>query len=61
MAQNAFETLKVTSTEVACDGDAGALGHPRVYLHIDRAIGQVTCPYCSRLYVMEEGAHHSAA
>lgn len=58
--QRAFETLTVHRTEVACDGDGGALGHPRVYLHIDRAAGQVTCPYCSRCYVLEEGAPHHA-
>jgi uncharacterized Zn-finger protein len=58
--QKAFETIRVTHTEVACDGDAGPLGHPRVFLHIDRSIGQVTCPYCSRQYVYEHGAHHVA-
>ncbi len=41
---------------VACDGGDGALGHPRVFLRIvDR---EVMCPYCSRLYVLNEGAGH---
>lgn len=59
--QRAFETLTVTSTEVACDGGAGPLGHPRVYLRIDREAGRTTCPYCSRSYVLEEGAQHHHA
>ena len=56
--QNAFETQIVHREEVACDG--GEQGHPRVFLHIDRVLGSITCPYCSRHYVLEEGAHHSA-
>ena len=57
-----METIETTSDQVACDGGGGALGHPRVYLHIDHGAGDtVTCPYCSRVYVMR-GAHaHGAA
>jgi len=54
------ETITVTDRVVACDGGDGALGHPRVYLHIGPE-GQIQCPYCSRLYVLEAGAgggHH---
>lgn len=58
MAKTAFETLTVHDEEIACDGGNGALGHPRVFLHIDRELGRVTCPYCSREYVLEEGARH---
>lgn len=60
MSKNPFETIIVHKEEVACDGGDGALGHPRVFLHIDRAVGIVTCPYCSRQYKLEEGAHHVA-
>ena len=56
-----FETITVHHEEVACDGGSGALGHPRVYLHIDRSVGSITCGYCSRHYVLEEGAHHHHA
>lgn len=59
--QKTFETVTVHEIEVACDGDGGALGHPRVFLHIDRATGSTTCPYCSRHYVLEAGEHHHAA
>ena len=42
---------------VACDGGDGALGHPRVFLHIEDQL--VMCPYCSRLYVLNAGAGHA--
>ena len=55
-----YETIEVEDTTVACDGGDGALGHPRVFLHIEeRPDGRsVMCPYCSRLYVLKEGAGH---
>jgi uncharacterized Zn-finger protein len=49
------EILHVDDRTVACDG-GGALGHPRVFLRI--AEREVMCPYCSRLYVLNEGAGH---
>lgn len=52
-----FEVIEVTSTKVACDGGGGALGHPRVFLKIDHEHHSVTCPYCSRTYVLRDGAH----
>jgi len=45
------EIIHANERTVACDGGAGALGHPRVFLRIAGA--EVTCPYCSRLYVLE--------
>ena len=53
------EILEVTDTTVACDGDSGPLGHPRVFLKL--VDGEVDCPYCGRRYVLKEGAnvaHH---
>jgi len=50
------ETIHVDDRTVACDGGDGALGHPRVFLHIEK--DSVMCPYCSRLYVLNEGAGH---
>lgn len=48
------ETFEVTSRVVACDGGGGPLGHPRVYLRIpDR---DTFCPYCSRHFMLREGA-----
>lgn len=50
------EVIHVNDVTVACDGGNGALGHPRIFLHI---MGHdVMCPYCSRLYVLNEGAGH---
>ena len=51
-----FEIIAVSERVVACDGGEGALGHPLVYLRIEDR--QVMCPYCSRLYVLKEGAGH---
>lgn len=51
-----IETFYVESSVVACDGGGAALGHPRVYLHID-ARGEIECPYCSRRYILKDGAH----
>jgi uncharacterized Zn-finger protein len=60
-----FETIEVDQTTVACDGGDGPLGHPRVFLHIEdqpagHAPRSVMCPYCSRLYVLKEGAGHAS-
>ncbi|MBS3960720.1 MAG: zinc-finger domain-containing protein [Sandarakinorhabdus sp.] len=46
------ETRTVTTRRVACDGDEGALGHPRVWLQID-ARGHVDCPYCDRRFILQ--------
>jgi len=56
-----FEIIPVSSLEVACDGGGGALGHPRVYLHIDQDKGEITCPYCSRQYVLRVAPGKKAA
>lgn len=56
-----FETIEVITAEVVCDGGNGPLGHPRVYLHIDHDKGDsITCPYCSRTYLLKH-THHTAA
>ena len=54
-----FEVIAVDTTTVACDGGGGALGHPRVYLTLGKE-GEVECPYCSRKYVLKEGAAAAA-
>ncbi|EFH11940.1 hypothetical protein HMPREF0731_1851 [Pseudoroseomonas cervicalis ATCC 49957] len=54
------EIITVHSRVVNCDGGGGAFGHPGVALRIEDT--QITCPYCSRTYVLAEGAgggdHH---
>ena len=45
------ETVTAETSEVSCDGGEGALGHPRVYLHMG-ADGTLDCPYCGRHFVL---------
>ena len=52
-------SFPVETTTVACDGGDGPLGHPRVYLTLSRD-GEIECPYCSRKYVLKEGATAAA-
>ncbi|MEO9189356.1 MAG: zinc-finger domain-containing protein [Acetobacteraceae bacterium] len=52
------EIIHVDDRVVACDGGGGALGHPRVFLRIEDQ--SVMCPYCSRLFLLNEGAGHAA-
>ena len=47
------ETIYTSDTVVACDG--GKLGHPRVFLNLGPK-GEAECPYCSRRFVLKEGA-----
>lgn len=46
------EAIKVDSKSVACDGGTGQLGHPRVFLAVDRD-DRVACPYCGQIFVYE--------
>ena len=48
-----LETITVDTLSVACDGGGGALGHPRVFLNLERR-GAVDCPYCGRRFVLAE-------
>ena len=50
-----LEIVEVEETTVACDGGGGALGHPRVFLHMDNT-NRVDCPYCGRRFVLKQGA-----
>jgi NADH dehydrogenase (ubiquinone) Fe-S protein 6 len=52
------ETILIQSERVACDGSGAvpaALGHPRVYLHVDADLGYVDCGYCDRRFILEGG------
>ncbi len=52
MPIEAPETKIVDSHKIACDGGEGALGHPRVWLHIPDETGFVECGYCDAKYVL---------
>ena len=52
------EIFKVSTTRVACDGSGAVspeLGHPRIFLRMDPALGWVECGYCDRRFVLEGG------
>jgi uncharacterized Zn-finger protein len=48
------ETVQVETADVACDGNGGVGGHPRVFLAIGKE-GFVDCPYCDRRFVLKNG------
>jgi uncharacterized Zn-finger protein len=52
------EVCKVATAQVACDGSgvvSPELGHPRVFLRIDPAVGWVECGYCDRRFILDGG------
>ena len=54
-----IETTEVEEPVVRCDGGGGALGHPAVYLNLGDE-SEIACPYCSRRFVLREGAAAAA-
>lgn len=56
---NPEDPIYVDTLTIACDGGGGALGHPKVYLKFDDS-DEVVCPYCSRRYLLNEGARAAA-
>lgn len=57
--QPAPETVRTSSSRVACDGASdipggAALGHPRVFIEIDEK-GYADCGYCDRRFVLVGG------
>ena len=56
---DAPETVYVDTPTVACEGNGGPLGHPRVYLTLE-GNGEAECPYCDRRYVLRAGAAQAA-
>ena len=53
-----FETIEIDEAVVACSGNGGPLGHPRVYLNLEPA-GRAECPYCSRTFVNKSLVAHA--
>jgi uncharacterized Zn-finger protein len=50
------ETIEVHEHRIWCDGDGGALGHPRVFMEMGAA-GFVECGYCDRRFVLAGHVH----
>nr|CAG4638898.1 EOG090X0NBY [Cyclestheria hislopi] len=42
---------------IACEGGGGALGHPKVYINVDKP-GNHICGYCGLRFVKEDDHHH---
>ncbi|XP_006635942.1 NADH dehydrogenase [ubiquinone] iron-sulfur protein 6, mitochondrial isoform X1 [Lepisosteus oculatus] len=47
---------EVESRVVSCDGGGGALGHPRVYINLDKDTKVGTCGYCGLQF--KQTHHH---
>jgi NADH dehydrogenase (ubiquinone) Fe-S protein 6 len=48
------EVRYVDGDRVACDGDEGPLGHPRVFMVIGEE-GFADCGYCDRRFILAGG------
>ncbi|MBZ6379318.1 hypothetical protein B5C34_08395 [Pacificimonas flava] len=48
------ETVFSENKRVACEGEGGPLGHPRVWLQMG-AEGFVDCGYCDRRFILAGG------
>ena len=55
-----FETVEIDEMVTACNGNGGALGHPRVFLNLAPS-GRVECPYCSKVFINRAAAHPHAS
>jgi len=55
-----IELVRVNERVVSCEGSGGRLGHPKVFLRMQGPLGEpateVKCPYCSRLFVLNDDA-----
>lgn len=47
-----MEPVETKNTVIKCDGGGGPLGHPLIYLNLEKT-GTVVCPYCSKVFVRE--------
>ena len=50
------DVVTVNSATVACEGSGPDSGHPKVYLTFKPDSQTVVCPYCSRTFVLADGA-----
>jgi len=46
--------LIVKKRDISCNGGGGSSGHPNIYLNIGDQ-GQITCPYCSQRFILDDG------
>ncbi|KAK0551088.1 hypothetical protein OC846_000820 [Tilletia horrida] len=58
MAMIQKEPVRLSSKRVvSCDGGGGALGHPKIFINLDKP-GPKACTYCGVRYELDHGAHH---
>jgi len=48
------EIINTKSANVKCCGKKAPYDHPMVYLEIDKDIGFINCPYCSKKFTLTE-------
>ncbi len=53
------EVVVVTTRKVSCDGDSGALGHPKVWYDMAEH-DYVECKYCDRVFALKGGSRDPA-
>ena len=54
MPDSKSDIVLTSDHKVSCNGDGGALGHPRVYLEMG-ADDQIVCGYCGRRFILKGG------
>eukprot|EP01096_Ripella_sp_DP13-Kostka_P009932 TRINITY_DN3844_c0_g1_i1.p1 TRINITY_DN3844_c0_g1~~TRINITY_DN3844_c0_g1_i1.p1 ORF type:complete len:134 (-),score=53.74 TRINITY_DN3844_c0_g1_i1:37-417(-) len=55
---NKIPPLEVTTDRIWCDGGGGPLGHPKVYLCLEKVNEVQTCGYCGLRFVNVGHGHH---
>ena len=52
---NNIHVVHVKETSVCCNGQhqEDNIGHPQIYLEIDKKTLQVTCPYCNCVFKLQ--------
>jgi len=48
------ETIHTQDKHVSCNGLEEPYDHPMIYLEIAPKEGKVECPYCSRVFVLDD-------
>jgi uncharacterized Zn-finger protein len=53
MSSKIKDTIHTKSSSVQCNGGEGADNHPLVYLAIKKDVDKISCPYCSKEFLLE--------
>jgi uncharacterized Zn-finger protein len=53
MSSKIKDIIHTKSSSVQCNGGEGVDNHPLVYLEIKQDVGKISCPYCSKTFVLE--------